>query len=68
MHSSTHSYSRLQMEMSGQLHDPAALVPAKVPRYVLYRRVCGYQTSLILLTAWCKILFEKLIVTQLIKQ
>jgi hypothetical protein len=29
------------MEVSGQLHDPAALPPGKEPRYPLDRRLCG---------------------------
>jgi hypothetical protein len=29
------------MEMSGQLHDPAALPPKKCPRLLLERRLCG---------------------------
>jgi hypothetical protein len=35
------------MEVSGQLHDPAALPPVKEP--------------LVTITSWCRIIFEKLI-------
>jgi hypothetical protein len=32
------------MKMSGQLHDPAALLPGKQPRYPLDRRLGGPQS------------------------
>jgi hypothetical protein len=41
---STHSWSRHQMEVSGQLHDTAALFQGKSPRYPLDRRLGGPQS------------------------
>jgi hypothetical protein len=32
------------MEISGQLHAPAALPQGKSPRYSLDRRLCGHQS------------------------
>jgi hypothetical protein len=48
------------MEVSGQLHVTAALSPGRSLRYALSRDW--------VLTPWCRTLFEKLIVTQLVKK
>jgi hypothetical protein len=43
MYRSTYSWSRHLLEMSGQLHAPAALPPEKEPPYALDRRLGGPQ-------------------------
>jgi hypothetical protein len=44
MYRSTFSWPRHSLEMSGQLHAPAALPPRKRSRYPLYRRLGGLQS------------------------
>jgi hypothetical protein len=44
MYRSTFSWPRHQLEVSGQLHAPAALPPGKSPRYPFYRRLGGPQS------------------------
>jgi hypothetical protein len=39
-----HSGSRRYMEVSGQIHAPAALPQGKSPRYPLYKRLGGPQS------------------------
>jgi hypothetical protein len=41
MYSSTHSWPRHWMEVSGYLHAPAALSPRRKARYPMYERLCG---------------------------
>jgi hypothetical protein len=38
------SWPRHELEVSGQLHDPAALLPGKEPLYPLARRLGGPQS------------------------
>jgi hypothetical protein len=44
MYISTFSWLRHYLEVSGQLHAPAALPPGKKPRYPLDRRLSGPQS------------------------
>jgi hypothetical protein len=44
MYKSTFSWPRHELEVSGQLHAPAALPPRKSPRYPLYRKFRGTQS------------------------
>jgi hypothetical protein len=44
MYRSTFSWPRQKLEVSGQLHAPAALPPGKSPRYQFYRRLGGPQS------------------------
>jgi hypothetical protein len=44
MYKSTYSRPQYLLEVSGQLHSPAALPPGKSPRYPLDRRLGGPQS------------------------
>jgi hypothetical protein len=44
MYRSTFSWTRQYLEVSGQLHAPAALLPGKRPRYPFYKRLIGPQS------------------------